>query len=232
MKRKYVALMLGVTLAFSSMTVYAEDNIDKAVATATEEMELSEEEEALYGEITELEEDSITIALGMISVEEQAEQTEQAEQNEEVTSDQEVTEEIVSVTEETLFYREVTLPMPEELPEIVEETDAEENEAKEIDVAETDAEENVSEEDVAKDNSEMSSKEFLVEITEIELEEIVFEDLAEGDIVKIVLDEEGNAETVTVISLDEEMLQEEVPEENELIMTLEEVETDLAITEE
>lgn len=266
MKRKYVALMLGLTLAFSSVA-YAEEATEAVSMEVAGEMELSEEEDALYGEITAIGEDSITVALGTMSVDEMqpapgeggaAEDT-NAEADTSEEADAEATdadtsaavenadlaeapemdannapegqrkggrgmeleltgeEQTITITEDTLFYREAAMQVPEgELPEAP-------------------AEEGTNMEVTAED----ADGELLVELSEKpeqQLEEIAFEDLAEGDVLKVVLDEDGNAETVTIVMTepeglgDAEMmaeLPEEVADEAE-IMTLEEVDTEEA----
>lgn len=302
MKRKYVALMLGLTLALSSMA-YAEETTEAVATEAAGEMELSEEEEALYGEITEIGEDSITIALGTLIVDEMqpapdeegveaaedtnAEVAEEAVDAEEVTdaavdadveaTDAEVAEEgvadengvpadqsmnavpggitfeltgeeeTIQITEDTLFYREAAKQNPAEGPEEFAEGTAEEAEADAVaeesaaaegDEEVTDAE--VTPEDASVEgtdmevNAEENGDELPVEIfekPEQQLEEITFEDLLEGDVLKITLDEEGNAETVTVIMTEpdemsgEEVLAEEMASEED-IMTLEEADTE------
>lgn len=248
MKRKYAALMLGVTMVFSSMTVYAEETTEAAVMDAVGEMEVTEEENTLYGEITEIGEDSITIALGMMRVEEIAEAeldaddtteveivepekmseeavlAEQAEERELEESAFEFAgeEKTVSITEETAFFREIL----SEISETPEELDGE--------VLNEDVE--MPKEDTKnKENTEEVFKESLA-AEEQNLEAITLEELQEGDVLKITLDEEGNAETVTVLWMESEELQEdsllEEISEEEMVMTLEEVETDIAIAEE
>lgn len=264
MKRKYVALMLGVTLAFSSMTVYAEEPAEAVAMETAGEMEVTEEEDAFYGEITEIGEDSITIAWGTMIMDAQAEepeedaQAENVELNAEVQTDDaqlqedsneepvlvedpeqgefgvsvfELTgeDEIVPITEDTVFYKEVVQPALSEQPEGQEEIYSEEDSAEEK-----------TEDADGKTSMDENDGELMMdisEIQEIQLEEISFEDLLAGDIVRLVLDEEGNAETVTVIMTetevtDEEGMLEETPAEEDLVMTLEEVETEAAIAEE
>ena len=73
--------------------------------------------------------------------------------------------------------------------------DTEAMDADTLDEADTEAEDETEE-------NENSEAELLTDITEMqepELEEISFEDLTEGDVLRITFDEEGNAETVTVI---------------------------------
>lgn len=350
MKRKYVALMLGLTLAFSSIA-YAEEATEAVAVEAAGEM--SEEEDALYGEITEIGEDSITVALGTMSVDEMqpapgeggaAEDTNaEADASEETGAevaegDAEATdadtsaaeeadaeaadadtsaaeeanaeatdadtsaaeenadwapemdengapegqhkggrgmeleltgeEQTITITEDTLFYREAAMQTPEgELPEAPAEEGAEMTDADTVseedgtvsevavveDVAGEEAEVNADAEEgtnveVTADaeegtNAEVTAEdaggELLVEISEKpeqQLEEISFEDLAEGDVLKITLDEDGNAETVTIVmteptGLGNAEMMAEMPEEvvdEAEIMTLEEVDTEEA----
>lgn len=74
MKRKYLALALGLTLAFSSMGVYAEEPAAEPVtleATAEdgEPIESIEAENTMEysGEVTEITEDTITLTLGVLA---------------------------------------------------------------------------------------------------------------------------------------------------------------------
>lgn len=352
MKRKYVALMLGLTLAFSSIA-YAEEATEAVAVEAAGEM--SEEEDALYGEITEIGEDSITVALGTMSVDEMqpapgeggaAEDTnaeadvseetgaEVAEGDAEATdadtgaaeeADAEATdadastaeeadaevadavtsaaeenadwaeapemdendapegqhkggrgmeleltgeEQTITITEDTLFYREAAMQTPEgELPETPAEEGAEMTDADTVSEEDSTVSDAAAVEDVAGEEAEVTADaeegtnvevtadaeegsnvevtaeeaggELLVEISEKpeqQLEEISFEDLAEGDVLKITLDEDGNAETVTIVMTepaefgDAEMMAE-MPEEEAgeaEIMTLEEVDTEEA----
>lgn len=281
MKRKYVALMLGLTLAFSSIA-YAEENTQAAAKEAAGEMELSEEEDALYGEITEIGEDSITVALGTMGVDEEmnAQETEGADTEEDTAKAEDANtetdagaidtgtsaseenadaveevpemeengapegqpmnggrgmkleltgeEQTITITEDTLFYQE--FPMQDSEDEMSEELAEEGAEGTNSEIS--------SQED-ATVNEEADSVEATAEEADevtVELEEISFEDLAEGDVLKITLDEAGNAETVTVVMQEpeengDEVTLEEVPAEEAEVMTLEEVDTEAAITE-
>ena len=202
MKKKYLALMLGIALTFSSVSAIAAESADAAAAETGEMMELIEEEEdALYGEITELGTDSITIAVGTLSVGEMLQEPDgqQAEDDPgavflEITGE----EETFSVTEDTLFFREVLNQAFAEKPSG--EFDGEAADAEAMDAAAADAADTETEDEAAE--NENSESELLTDITEMqepELEEIRFEDLMEGDVIRITFDEDGNAETVTVI---------------------------------
>lgn len=242
MKKKYLALMLGIALTFSSVSAIAAESTDAASTEAAEITELNEkEEDALYGEITELGKDSITIAVGTLSVGEmlqepdgqqaaddnQDNEAEDGEAFDEAADSQEAgmdtpeenavpedaqaeddpgavfleitgEKETFSITEGTLFFREVLNQAFAENPsgEFDGETaDTEAMDADTLDEADTEAEDETEE-------NENSEAELLTDITEMqepELEEISFEDLTEGDVLRITFDEEGNAETVTVI---------------------------------
>lgn len=249
MKQKYVALILGLTLAVSSMGVYAEEAGDAAVTEAAREMELSEEN-TLYGEVKEIGDDSITIAVGTVKVDEEqpvkeqedagdaaddtakADMTEDEFQNAAAETDTLAEtdgaadsgrvfvptgeEETISFTENTLFYKETdVLLFQEEEPEdagaeeaneaFTEEEATEENSV----VLKQDAEspevsdENVEKPEAAEKNTEEAS------IQKVPTVEISAEDLAEGDVLRITLDEDGNAETVMVLMSDPEGENEE-----------------------
>lgn len=77
MKRKYAALLLGMTLALSSTAAYAaqtesllEDSILEEIseeANTDDSTENTAEEDAIYGKVTEISETGITIELGTIA---------------------------------------------------------------------------------------------------------------------------------------------------------------------
>ncbi len=79
MKRKYAAMILGMALAVSSISVCAESvdtAADAAVENMTEDVSLAEDAGAeYYGEITEIGEDTITVSVGL-PMEEKAEKPE------------------------------------------------------------------------------------------------------------------------------------------------------------
>ena len=117
MKRKYAALVLGLTLAISSTVVYAEqteavseeiileestDSSEELTDTEEYIMEDSEAAKEVYGKITAIDETSITVEIGTVQddmemAEEEAPVLEEAEMiNEELTdaaSDGEETDE-------------------------------------------------------------------------------------------------------------------------------------------
>lgn len=218
MKRNYAALLLGVTLAFSSV-VYAAENTETAAAAAED---LNAEETVVYGEVTKIEENSFTVNVGVLSMEEepqentseeeevkqegaanaddaQQESTEvsdaAAEENAELESDsqQEAEMMLLELTEkeQTISVTEDTQFYAETAEDISEQPA--EGESVEILYAET--------EDETKEAAEANvPEENDIVLEETLTEEIAFSDLSEGDMVKITFDEDGNAEEVIVLA--------------------------------
>ena len=104
MKRKYAALLLGLTLAISSTAVYAaqteavseeqileeNDAVEQALKEAEEADSSEEADNAIYGKITEISETGITIELGTtvdVSAESVEVQMESAEADSEENTD-------------------------------------------------------------------------------------------------------------------------------------------------
>lgn len=65
MKNKYAAIALGLVLTLSSFPVYAAENTTETTSSAEENGNAAEtEENTLLGQVTAVNEDSFTIALG------------------------------------------------------------------------------------------------------------------------------------------------------------------------
>lgn len=109
MKRKYAALLLGLTLAISSTAAYAaqteavseeqileeNDAVEQALEEAEADSSSEESDDAIYGKITEISETGITIELGTtvdVSAESENSEDESSEENADVSSE-ELTEE-------------------------------------------------------------------------------------------------------------------------------------------
>lgn len=250
MKRKHVAIILGLILSMTSMNMaFAADSSETAeTEAAAEETEAVDDaeaeediktEEAVFGRVTEVGTDSITVALGEIAAPE-AENTEDTKTSDESeNSDSEETadvskntvteeqaesggtvhsvlketgeEQTISITYNTGFEKEIFLNE--------EETDntmytAEEDTA-EVENAE---EENADTDGTAADTPSVDT-EYILEsdfsgenVPEITTEVITADEIQVGDIVRIIFDEDGNAATVTVLDVVEDDT-DEIPAE-------------------
>ena len=182
MKRKYLAFVLGMALTAAPLSVSAQEaeETDSVTVEDTEAAsEGEEEEEVLTGEIVSLEEDSITIALGTLKDAE--EESVEEETGSPIELDGE--ERTVFLTEDTEFFR-LTAD-----PENAEEPAGTGEEQTETETAQTETE--------TETESEASEETESLEEAE-ETEAMEEEELQSGDFVRIALDEEGNAVSVTV----------------------------------
>ena len=182
MKRKYLAFVLGMALTAAPLSVSAQEaeETDSVTVEDTEAAsEGEEEEEVLTGEIVSLEEDSITIALGTLKDAEEESVEEETDSPIELDGE----ERTVFLTEDTEFFRLTADPENAEEPagtgEEQTETEAAQTETK------TETETEASEETESLEEAE-------------ETEAMEEEELQSGDFVRIALDEEGNAVSVTV----------------------------------
>ncbi len=182
MKRKYLAFVLGMALTAAPLSVSAQE-AEKTDSVTVEDTEAAsegeEEEEVLTGEIVSLEEDSITIALGTLKDAEEESVEEETDSPIELDGE----ERTVFLTEDTEFFRLIADPENAEEPagtgEEQTETEAAQTET------ETESESEASEETESLEEAE-------------ETEAMEEEELQSGDFVRIALDEEGNAVSVTV----------------------------------
>lgn len=235
MKRKYAALILGLTLSLTAMNVaYATDT--ESLDTANEEV--IEEEitvEEVCGQVKEVGEDSITIVVGDLiyeidtdeefwdeefldeesSDEESAEEMmeEDVEENEDLNSDDMIEEEILEGEIEEIL-------SDEDLTEILELSEEERTIAITLNtIIERELDDTAETEDedaqINDSDEENSGEEMDEEFVEVVLEKISLEEIQPGDVVQIILDEEGNADYITVLLLEEENILEasEIEEE-------------------
>lgn len=235
MKRKYAALVLGLTMSLTAMNV--------AYATETESLDTANEEvmeeeitvEEVCGQVKEVGENSITIVVGDLIYEidtdevfgdeeiseeealdeESAEEMieEDVEENEDLNSDDMIEEEILEGEIEEIL-------SDEDLTEILELSEEERTIAITLNTIierELDDTAEAEDEDAQIDDSEEenSEEEMQEEFVEVLLEKISLEEIQPGDVVQIILDEEGNADYITVLLLEEENILEasEVEEE-------------------
>lgn len=194
MKRKYLAFVLGMALTAASLSVSAQEaeETDSVTVEDTEAASEDEEEkEVLTGEIVSLEEDSITIALGTLKDAEEESVEEETDSPIELDGE----ERTVFLTEDTEFFRLT------ENPENAEEPAGTGEEQTETETAQTETE----------TESEASQETESLEEAE-ETEAMEEEELQTGDFVRIALDEEGNAISVTVYLAKEDDLETEETE--------------------
>lgn len=180
MKRKYLAFVLGMALTAAPLSVSAQEaeETDSVTVEDTEAAsEGEEEEEVLTGEIVSLEEDSITIALGTLKDAEEESVEEETDSPIELDGE----ERTVFLTEDTEFFRLIADPENAEEPAGTGEEQTETEAAQ----TETETESEASEETESLEEAE-------------ETEAMEEEELQSGDFVRIALDEEGNAVSVTV----------------------------------
>ncbi|MDD3795983.1 MAG: hypothetical protein PHE06_08460 [Lachnospiraceae bacterium] len=238
MKKKYLAIMLGCTLAISPMAVFAE-------ATATTETEAVQEAAAeteagavnavsaedIVGEVKTIDEDSITVAVGTLkggmgqpmAVPAEAgseavpgdagKEAAPADAGEGAPSKLDLTgeEKTIAITEDTLVYREIAPEVPKEGADASAEASTEEATADAS--AEASAEESTADasaeasaEEAAADASAEASAEAVSGFDSenaapemaLETEACDISELAEGDIVTVTLDADGNAAMITI----------------------------------
>lgn len=224
MKRKYAALVVGLTMSLTAMNVaYATDadSLDTANEEVVEE-EITVEE--VCGQVKEVGEDSITIVVGDLIYEidtdeefwdeESAEEMidEDVEENEDLNSDDMIEEEILEGEIEEIL-------SDEDLTEILELSEEERTIAitlntiieRELEDTEEAEDENAPINDREEENQEE-------EFVEVALEKISLEEIQPGDVVQIFLDEEGNADYITVLLLEDENILEASEVEEEIIL--------------
>lgn len=177
MKKKYVAVLLGMALCGASMNTYSIDI--KAESAENQEAENKEteiektegtdavEEEAqekIYGEVVSVSEESVTVKTGTMAKREPGENGEEKPEE----SQEKPEEQTISFTEETVFSKKSMGEPGGDAPQKPEEApDKEVKDTEEADPEET----------------------------------ITWEDISEGDTVKITLAEDGTAAEITLITM-------------------------------
>lgn len=185
MKRRYAAIVLGLTLTFTSAS-FAYAAADTAAETADSTAEKAEEaaQEEVYGEVTETGDDSITVNTGTLKEEAKPAEGEKAASETE-TADTESTEAEAADPAEA-----ADTEKPEEIPSMLDLT----GESQTIKVKE----ETTYEKQIAPEKPAEAEK-IQAEVPEMETESIALADIQVGDIVKITFDQDGNAATVVVL---------------------------------
>ena len=227
MKRKMAAMILGVAVVSLAMNVCAAETTEAVTEAAAEEMRTEYEkmdESLIWGEVTTVDENSVTIVVGDISQqddkieasenENQEDTGEAAEVGEEAETEmQEITQiqpeaggsvfELIEFSEEertVQFSEDVNVYLvsgDSSIPGIL--RAAQEQGVLTVDdmFQETDAaefEETVSETELNEESEEVD-----FEVSQATLVEADYNAVYAGDLIGVLLDEEGNAETVLIV---------------------------------
>lgn len=239
-----LGLVLTISSMNVAYATESTDSVENAIENVAEDADSSDAEEEketqeIYGEVKEISDDAVTISLAESKVPAELEETENTENTEnteeqdaaavdesesedEIVLDEELTEETkvplelkltgeeqtIAITENTLFEKEVK---PDEESDAVDvEANVEADADTEIDnTAEAEQAEGETSEDEA--DTEM----ILVEKTfEMETEPVDPVEIKAGDVIKVVLDADGNAEKIVVLNAEIEKPEEEISEEN------------------
>lgn len=224
MKRKYAALVLGLTMSLTAMQViYAtdtevSDTIEEEVIEEGEEVTVEE----ICGQVKEVGEDSITIVVGDLVYEfdiddslldfESAEEEVEEEliEEEDLDSEDLIEEELLQDEIETILLEEditETLQLSEEERSFV----ITEDTIIEKEIAYSESEKIESEEEETEENSEEI-------VYDVEMEEISLGDIQVGDVVQIILNGNENVESITVLLMDEENILEASEVETESVL--------------
>ena len=190
MKRRYAAIVLGLTLTFTSAS-FAYAAADTAAETADSTAEKAEEaaQEEVYGEVTETGDDSITVNTGTLKEEAKPAEGEKAASETE-TADTDTAETESTEAEAADPAEAADTEKPEEIPSMLDLT----GESQTIKVTE----ETTYEKQIAPEKPAEAEK-IQAEVPEMETESIALADIQVGDIVKITFDQDGNAATVVVL---------------------------------
>lgn len=190
MKRRYAAIVLGLTLTFTSAS-FAYAAADTAAGTADSTAEKAEEaaQEEVYGEVTETGDDSITVNTGTLKEEAKPAEGEKAASETE-TADTDTAETESTEAEAADPAEAADTEKPEEIPSMLDLT----GESQTIKVKE----ETTYKKQIAPEKPAEAEK-IQAEVPEMETESIALADIQVGDIVKITFDQDGNAATVVVL---------------------------------
>lgn len=176
MKKKYVAVLLGITLGLSILSGCSSTTTKNQTETTSESEEKSED--AVYGEVSKVDGDTITIKTGTKKEIKEGEQPDGSML--ELTGDKQK----ITVTDDTKITRQTMGGAPQgEQPngdgnsQPPEKPDGDDN--------------NQPPEKTDGDDNNQPPQE--------STEEITLDDISKGDIIEVTLDEDGNAETIKVM---------------------------------
>lgn len=199
MRKKYITLLLSATLALFLFSGCGE--ADKGIKTRSQEFR--NEENAVYGEVSEITEDNVTIKVG---TQKKDAQPEERASMLELTGE----EKEIQITENTIIKRRTMggragnmseNEQPKEQPN----GEIQPGERPELPNGEDQPGEPPSGEPPEQPNGNIPSGEFPERSSEKDIprdhaEEIRISDISEGDFVRVVFAEDGSTEEITVIS--------------------------------
>lgn len=205
------------------------DSAENETVDAEEENEIQE----IYGEVKEISDDAVTISLAELKVPAELEETETAEEQDaaavddsegedEIILNEELPEEAkaplelkltgeeqtIAITENTLFEKEVK---PDEESDAV---DAEVNVEADADTEIDNTAEAEQAEGETSDDEAEAEMILVEEVFEMEAESVDPAEIKAGDVVKVILDADGNAEKIVVLNAEIEKPEEGISEEN------------------
>ena len=233
MKRRYLALVLGLALSAASVNVFAEETNETEAVTEAVTIEITDSdlegeasEEAVLGQVVSIDESSITIELGTVTDSQAEELSAEGEEDtadsengtEETEAEETEAEETDAADASVLSQADVQIELTGEESTLTitgntefystaEDSEEALGEAplSEEPVSEENTEDSTSEEESTEAVQDLAAQENTSEKEEavLETETIEISEIQEGDFVSIVLDEEGNAASITVVTQSE-----------------------------
>ncbi|MCD8154368.1 MAG: hypothetical protein LUF78_06765 [Clostridiales bacterium] len=208
MKKKYLAIILGMTLSITSMSTFADEETDAQEDVVT--VEEAEDAEEMTGRIDAVNEDgSVLISIGEMTEDEADEmlgtlnlsgEELEAGFSEDVSAVGLVEYKTITVVEANDDENADEEESSEEVSDVDDEeiTDSDTTDA---DVNEEDEDSDTAEESISEDADAEDED-------EVETEEILTTDLETGDIITFTVDENGDINTVILIGVDVDILDE------------------------
>lgn len=218
MKKKYLAVVLGMALSLTSVCVFADEETDALEDVVI--VEESDEAEEYTGRINSVNEDgSVVISIGEM-MEDDADETLgtltlTGEELEAAFSEEVSAAGLVEYKTITVVEAAEDESTDEESSDETSDADVEitDSDTTEEDVSEEDADSDTAEEDSSSEDTDTEDTENTEE--EVETEEILTSDLEAGDIITFTVDENGDINTVTLIGVDADILEEAVTSDAE-----------------
>ena len=202
MKRKYAAMILGLTMALTSANLaYAADSSDtatEAAADTTSDAETTDdstESTEVYGEVTEVGTDSITINVGTMKEGQAPQDGEKPDGEAPSMLDLTGESQDIKVTDTTTYEKQAAPEKPDgEAPDGEKPEDAkDDNSDEKTDADDKDADSTDTE--ATTDDSKADGQ-----APEMQTESIALTDIQVGDTIKVTLDADGNATAVVVMN--------------------------------
>lgn len=211
MKKKYLAVVLGMALSLTSVCVFADEETDALEDVVI--VEESDEAEEYTGRINSVNEDgSVVISIGEITEDDADETlgtlTLTGEELEAAFSEEVSAAGLVEYKTITVVEAAEDESTDEESSDETSDADVEitDSDTTEEDVNEEDADSDTTEEDSSSEDTDTEDTENTEE--EAETEEIQISELEAGDIIVFTVDENGDINTVTLIGVDADILEE------------------------